>query len=53
MMFYHCITVSSMSILRYIAIKDDTDAPKWDNYLDLHLEFDEDGKVWQTFHRTE
>ena len=28
-----------------LEIKDTTDAPKWDNYLDLHLEFDEDGKL--------
>ena len=26
-----------------LQIKDTTDAPKWANYLDLHLEFDEDG----------
>ena len=26
-----------------LEIKDTTDAPKWANYLDLHLEFDEDG----------
>ena len=29
-----------------LEIKDTTDAPKWDNYLDLHLEFDEDGKLF-------
>ena len=28
-------------------IKDTTDAPKWDNYLDLHLEFDEDDKLFK------
>ena len=27
-------------------IKDTTDAPKCVNYLDLHLEFDEDGKLF-------
>ena len=27
-----------------LEIKDTTDAPKWANYLDLNLEFDEDGK---------
>ena len=27
-----------------LEIKDTTDAPKWDNYLDLYLEFDEYGK---------
>ena len=27
-----------------LEIKDTIDAPKWANYLDLHLEFDEDGK---------
>ena len=26
-----------------LEIKDTTDAPKWANYLDLYLEFDEDG----------
>ena len=31
-------------ILKEIVINDTTDAPKWDNYLDLHLQFDEDGK---------
>ena len=29
-----------------LEIKDTTDAPKWANYLDLHLEFDEDGKLF-------
>ena len=28
-----------------LEIKDTTDAPKWDNYLDLYLEFDEYGKL--------
>ena len=28
-----------------LEIKDTTDAPKWANYLYLHLEFDEDGKL--------
>ena len=27
-------------------IKDTTYAPKWTNYLDLHLEFDEDGTLF-------
>ena len=27
-----------------LQIKDTTDAPKWANYLDLYLEFDQDGK---------
>ena len=26
-----------------LEIKDTTEAPKWANYLELHLEFDEDG----------
>ena len=29
-----------------LEIKDTTDAPKWVNYLDLHLEFDGDGKLF-------
>ena len=29
-----------------LEIKYTTDAPKWPNYLDLHLEFDEDGKLF-------
>ena len=29
-----------------LEIKDTTDAPKWPNYLDLHLEFDEDGTLF-------
>ena len=29
-----------------LEIKDTTDAPKWANYLDLHLEFDEDSKLF-------
>ena len=29
-----------------LEIKDTTGAPKWANYLDLHLEFDEDGKLF-------
>ena len=29
-----------------LEIKDTTDAPKWANNLDLHLEFDEDGKLF-------
>ena len=29
-----------------LEIKDTTDAPKWANYLDLHLEFDENGKLF-------
>ena len=29
-----------------LEIKDTTDAPKWANYLDRHLEFDEDGKLF-------
>ena len=29
-----------------LEIKDTTDAPKWANYLDLHLEFDGDGKLF-------
>ena len=29
-----------------LEIKETTDAPKWPNYLDLHLEFDEDGKLF-------
>ena len=29
-----------------LEIKDTTDAPKWANYLDLSLEFDEDGKLF-------
>ena len=28
-----------------LEIKDTIDAPKWANNLDLHLEFDEDGKL--------
>ena len=32
--------------LKELEIKDATDAPKWANYLDLHLEFDEDGKLF-------
>ena len=28
-----------------LEIKDTTDTPKWANYLDLHLEFDEDSKL--------
>ena len=32
--------------LKELEIKDTTDAPKWANYLDLHLEFDEDGKLF-------
>ena len=32
--------------LKELDIKDNTDAPKWTNYLDLHLEFDEDGKLF-------
>ena len=32
-------------------IKDTTDAPKWDNYLDLHLEFDEYGKIFTRLHK--
>ena len=31
-------------------IKDITDAPKWANYLDLHLEFDDDGKLCTRLH---
>ena len=31
-------------------IKDTTDAPKWANYLDLHLEFDEHGKLFTRLH---
>ena len=49
MMFYHWITLSSMIILMLFIrrkIKDTTDAPKWVNYLYLHLEFDEDGKLF-------
>ena len=33
-------------IRRNLEIKDTADAPKWANYLDLHLEFDEDGKLF-------
>ena len=29
-----------------LEIKDTTDAPKWAKYLDLRLEFDEDGKLY-------
>ena len=29
-----------------LEIKDTTDRPKWANHLDLHLEFDEDGKLF-------
>ena len=29
-----------------LEIKDTTDAPKWDNYPDLSLEFDKDGKLF-------
>ena len=29
-----------------LEIKDTTDAPKWANYLDLHMEFDEDGTLF-------
>ena len=29
-----------------LEIKATTDAPKWANYLDLHLEFDEDDKLF-------
>ena len=32
--------------LSELEIKDTTDVPKWTNYLDLHLEFDEDGKLF-------
>ena len=30
-----------VTYLKELEIKDTTDAPKWTNYLDLHLEFDE------------
>ena len=48
-MFYHWITLSSMIILmlfirRNLRLK--TYAPKLTNDLDLHLEFDEDGKLF-------
>ena len=33
-------------IQRNLSIKDTTDAPKWANYLDLRLEFEEDGKLY-------
>ena len=33
-------------IRRNLKIKDNTDAPKWADYLDLHLEFDEDDKLF-------
>ena len=48
-MFYHWINLSSIIILliyniqRNLRLKT-TDAPKWVNYLDLRLEFDEDGR---------
>ena len=29
-----------------LEINDTTDAPKWVNYLDLRLEFDNDGKLY-------
>ena len=29
-----------------LGVNDSTDAPKWANYLDLRLEFDEDGKLY-------
>ena len=29
-----------------LEIKDTTDSPKWANYLDLRLEFDEEGKLY-------
>ena len=29
-----------------LEIKDTADAPNWVNYLDLHLEFDEDGTLF-------
>ena len=29
-----------------LQIKDTTAASKWANYLDLHLEFDQDGKLF-------
>ena len=36
-----------------LEIKYTTDAPKWPNYLDLHIEYDEDGKLftrlWQAW----
>ena len=49
MMFYYWITPSSIIIdviyPEELEIKDTTDAPKWANCLDLHLEFDEDGNI--------
>ena len=30
----------------YNTIKDTIDAPKWANYLDRYLDFDEDGKLY-------
>ena len=33
-----------------LEIKDTTDAPKWANHLDLHLDFDEDGKLNTRFY---
>ena len=32
--------------MKELEIKDTPDAPKWANYLDLHLEFDVDGKLF-------
>ena len=32
-------------IRRNLILKTQQNAPKWANYLDLHLEFDEDGKL--------
>ena len=34
-----------------LEIKDTTDSPKWDNYLDLYLEFDADGKLYTLYKR--
>ena len=29
-----------------LEIKDTADAPTWDHYIDLHLEFDEDDRLY-------
>ena len=34
-----------------LVIRDATDAPEWDNYLDHRLEFDEDGILYTWFVR--
>ena len=41
-----CFIIEYIDVIypKELEIKDTTDAPKWANYLDLHLEFDEDGK---------